>query len=156
MRNGSAICWASGRSPPDHEILIETPPKMIRSTSEMRQIRPLMERRYTRYIIRPDSAKRQVRAACFAVADPATPVAARWWLEASLRLGAELCPAWAQRAARRVDAALARPELVSQKVRRAPSARPHNPPVYRQRACLSFHNDPDRTVGRKSLRKPRS
>jgi len=42
----------------------------------------LIERRYIREVIRLDSAKRQVRAGCFAVAHPATPVAAREWLEA--------------------------------------------------------------------------
>ena len=132
------------------------PPKMIRSTSEVRQIRPLIERRYTRDVIRPDSAKCQVRAGCFAVAHPVTPGAARWWLEACQRPAVELCPAWAQRAARQMDAAPVAAAFVFQKVRRAPSATLHNPVAYLLRACLSFHNAPDRTVGRKSLSKSRS
>jgi len=38
-------------------------------------------------------------------------------------------------------------------VRHAPSATLHNLPVYRQQACLSFHNAPDRKAGRKSPRR---
>ena len=82
----------------------------------------LIERRYIRDVIRLDSAKRQMRACCFAVAHPATPVAAREWLEACLRPAAELCPASAQRAARPVDAASVAAVFVFQKVRRVPSA----------------------------------
>src|SRR5580700_6799009 len=39
---------------------------------------------------------------------------------------------------------------------RVPLARLHNLAAYLLRACLSFHNDPDRKAGRRSLRRSRS